>query len=127
MFEGLKSFFDGGDSTLEGWNIVEETATVERILQASKERPQLIYKHSNRCSTCLFTKSELEQVFEDIQDQAEMHFVDVIRNRSASDSIAEQLGIRHESPQAILLDKGKVIWHASHSGIKGREVLQALP
>lgn len=126
MFESLKGFFEGGESTFEGWNVVEETATVERILEASKERPQLIYKHSDRCSVCMFTKSELEQVFEDIQGQTEMHIVDVIRKRSVSNYIAEQLDIRHESPQAILLDGGEVKWHASHSGIKGRELLQAL-
>lgn len=126
MFEGLKGFFEGGGSNNDGWNVIEEPAKVEQILKASQEKPQLIYKHSNRCGTCLFAKSELERASEEIKGQAEMHFVDVIRNRSASNFLAEQLGICHESPQAILVAKGNVLWHASHGGIKESELLNAL-
>jgi len=40
--------------------------------------------------------------------------VDVIRQRPLSREIAARLGIRHESPQTILIRGGAVGWHASH-------------
>ncbi|HSB70340.1 MAG TPA: monothiol bacilliredoxin BrxC family protein [Candidatus Methylomirabilis sp.] len=40
--------------------------------------------------------------------------VDVLSQRPLSRRIAADLGIRHESPQAILLRAGRPLWHASH-------------
>jgi bacillithiol system protein YtxJ len=31
-----------------------------------------------------------------------------------SDQVAARFGIRHETPQAILLREGRVVWSASH-------------
>ena len=40
--------------------------------------------------------------------------VDVLSQRPLSQNIAASLGIRHESPQAIVLRRGAPLWHASH-------------
>ncbi|HSB80022.1 MAG TPA: monothiol bacilliredoxin BrxC family protein [Candidatus Methylomirabilis sp.] len=43
--------------------------------------------------------------------------VDVLSQRPLSQRIAASLGIRHESPQAIVLRRGAPGWHASHSDV----------
>jgi bacillithiol system protein YtxJ len=43
--------------------------------------------------------------------------IDVVRHRSLSDAAAMRLGLRHQSPQAILIEEGTPVWHASHSSI----------
>ena len=35
-------------------------------------------------------------------------------------------GVRHESPQVLLLREGRAAWHASHRGITGERVRAAL-
>jgi bacillithiol system protein YtxJ len=40
--------------------------------------------------------------------------IDVLSQRPLSQRLAADLGIRHESPQAIVLQDGKPVWHASH-------------
>ena len=40
--------------------------------------------------------------------------VDVLSQRPLSRRIAAELGIRHESPQVIVLRRGTAFWHASH-------------
>lgn len=40
--------------------------------------------------------------------------VDVLSQRPLSRRIAAILGIRHESPQIIVLRRGAPLWHASH-------------
>lgn len=117
---------NGTDSTVN-WNLLESKSEVDEVLEQSKQRPQLLYKHSNRCGTCMFTKSEIENSSDEILEHAEMHFIDVIRSRGVSDYIAEKLDIRHESPQAILLKNGQVLWHDSHSAIKSNKILSKLP
>ena len=38
----------------------------------------------------------------------------------------QRLGLRHETPQAILLRDGKVVWNASHFSITATQLDQAL-
>jgi bacillithiol system protein YtxJ len=40
--------------------------------------------------------------------------------------VSERLGIRHETPQAILLRDGKVIWNGSHFRITASQLDQLL-
>lgn len=40
--------------------------------------------------------------------------IEIQRARPASARLAEKTGVRHESPQAILLEDGVVRWHDSH-------------
>lgn len=41
---------------------------------------------------------------------------------SVCDSVAQRLGIRHETPQAILLRHGRPVWSASHFRITAAEI-----
>jgi len=112
--------------TSDIWETISDPTQLETIIEASKDQPQLIYKHSHRCSVCFVSKGNLENAADDILESADMHFINVVNSRQASDYIASELGVRHESPQVILLDNGEVIWHASHGGIKGDAVLDKL-
>lgn len=107
----------GGSESDDIWEVMTKLSRIETIKQRSKQRPQLIYKHSHRCGTCMFTKGNLEQAAEGLLDNVDMHFINVVKNREVSNRVASEFEIRHESPQAILIDNGKVIWHASHGSI----------
>jgi bacillithiol system protein YtxJ len=43
-----------------------------------------------------------------------------------SDTVAERLGVRHESPQALLIKDGRAVWHASHWSITSEALVSAL-
>lgn len=106
------------------WEPVSDTAQIGMIIQRSQERNQLIYKHSHRCSVSFIAKRKLENSAEDILAQADMYFLNVVKNREASNLIASKLDVRHESPQVILLSGGEVIWHASHGSIDTTKILE---
>ncbi len=125
LFKKAKNFF-GTESDDNIWEVLTEPSQLENIVQQSKQRPQLIYKHSHRCGTCMITKSNLEQAAGEKLSGVEMHFLNVIKSRKASDHIASELDIRHESPQAILVDNGEVVWHASHGSIDSDKILDML-
>jgi bacillithiol system protein YtxJ len=50
----------------------------------------------------------------------------VIERRTVSNAIESMLGVRHESPQAILLKDGKPKWNASHWSITFDALTRAL-
>ena len=47
-------------------------------------------------------------------------------HRRLSDSAAERFGIRHETPQAILLKDGRPVWNASHFRITADALTRAI-
>jgi bacillithiol system protein YtxJ len=89
---------------------------LEELLDKSTTDPVLIFKHSTQCPIS-------EQAYQEFIDFAEgvrpltCGSVLVIENRRLSNAIAERFGVRHESPQALLIKDRRVIWHASHWSI----------
>jgi bacillithiol system protein YtxJ len=52
--------------------------------------------------------------------------VTVQSHRKLSDEMAVRLGIRHETPQAILLRDGRPVWSASHFRITASALTKQL-
>jgi bacillithiol system protein YtxJ len=55
------------------------------------------------------------------------HLVDVRAQRALSLEIAARSGIRHESPQVIVFQRGVPTWNASHDDISAHEIERHLP
>lgn len=123
LFNLVKNALSDSDGN-KIWVVISDPGQVDNIIKESYKSPQLIYKHSHRCSVCFAAKGNLEAAASDIHQQAVMHFVNVVRNREASNKIASELNIRHESPQAILIDQGEVAWYASHGSITADTLLR---
>ena len=83
----------------------------------SSEKPVVIFKHSTRCSISSMVLRRFERDFDIDTDLIDMYFLDLIANRELSNKITELYGVRHESPQLLLIRNGKVATHSSHSGI----------
>lgn len=125
LFDAVKNSFSGSD-TDDIWSTIAEPSQFDEVLEESESRPQLVYKHSHRCSVCFVAKGSLEKASEDILNYADMHFLNVVNNREASNYIASELDVRHESPQAIIINNREVVWHGSHGSIDSDEILNEL-
>ncbi len=109
------------------WKTLENLSQISDIHSASFSKPQLIFKHSIRCGVSLHVLHTIEQQGESLSKKVEMNYLDLLANRQISNTIEAEWGVRHQSPQAILLFKGKVIYHASHYSINTDEVLKNIP
>lgn len=107
----------------EMWNAISED-TFDNILEKSNKDKQLIYKHSNRCGVCMFTKGEIESIAGDIMERADLYFLEVNQQRALSNRIASELEVQHESPQLICIEDGRAVWHFSHNSIEGEHILE---
>lgn len=108
------------------WNTISDPSETQTLVEKSKNRPQLIYKHSNQCSVSFIAKEGLDSSTEELNQIADLYIIDVIRQRNISNAIATLLKIRHESPQALLLTDGKVVWKGSHWDVNAEEILKKL-
>lgn len=100
---------------------LESTDDFDRLIGTSHERPVVIFKHSSACGI----SSGVFKVVDGRLD-TDIHLVIVQRNRDVSNLIAARTGIRHESPQAIVLHKGHPVYHASHWDIEPEAILESI-
>ena len=92
---------------------VVDEGTLNELRQAELV---ILYKHSTRCPISFGAKHEVD-CFVKQTPEVPVFVLNVVQNRALSQQVAEQLGVRHESPQAILMRSGKVMKHASHRQI----------
>ena len=55
-----------------------------------------------------------------------VNILEVQSAREISRELANLTGVRHETPQVIILRDGKAVWNASHFDVKASEVLKAV-
>ncbi|MCZ6507346.1 MAG: DUF2847 family protein, partial [Acidobacteria bacterium] len=60
-----------------------------------------------------------------VDQQGLFCLVEIQSSRSVSRALAEKLALEHQSPQAILVRRGKVVWHANHWSITSRALAAA--
>lgn len=93
-------------STLEEWN---------QLVAASSERGQVILKHSTTCPVSANALREFEDYLK-LTPNADLDYslVKVIESRPVSNRIAEDLNVKHESPQIIYVKDKAKYWSATH-------------
>lgn len=96
----------------------------EELVEESYDRRTIIFKHSSRCGISSMVLRKFEKQVEAKCAECNYYFVDIIQNRNISNLVQERTAVRHESPQVILLEKGKVMGHDSHGGILFMNIFQ---
>jgi bacillithiol system protein YtxJ len=95
---------------------------LEEIRERSAQRPQVIFKHSTRCSTSQLVKSRLERT--SLPPTADFYYLDLLKYRPISNKVAEIFGVHHQSPQVLIIRDGKCIFEESHLGITAADILE---
>lgn len=98
------------------WISLESMAQLDEIKINSAKRAQLIFKHSTTCGISSMVLKMFNGSFDPSLD-CDLYFLPIQSHRELSNAIAEKFGIRHESPQLLILKDGKVSFHTSHGAI----------
>jgi bacillithiol system protein YtxJ len=104
---------------------------LHRLLAESESRPVLLFKHSHTCGVSMEALDELlahlnEASPKAVAEPPQYAMVTVQTHRAVSNAIAQKLGIRHETPQALLVKGGRVVWSASHFRVTAAAMENAL-
>ena len=102
---------------MEVEHILKRIKSVEawrELLEKSKEQPCLLFKFSMTCVSSLSAKKQLQS----LETELPIYMVVVQMDRPVSNAIEKDLGVKHESPQLLILKDGKGIWQATHYKIK---------
>jgi len=91
---------------------------------ASSSTPVVIFKHSSMCPTSARANGEMKSL---AAGDIPVYRVVVQEARDVSDAIADELSIRHETPQVIVLSEGSPVFDTSHHRVKADAVREAIP
>src|SRR5262245_61976018 len=100
---------------------------LEAAIAESRERPVLVFKHSRTCGISCEALDELLLHLDAAEPHAAYKLITVQSHRTVSDAAAHRFGIRHETPQAILLRDGRPVWNASHFRITATQLDRVIP
>ena len=92
-----------------------QEAQWQDLLDQSMKESVFLFKHSIRCGVSSMVLKRFEKQMN--ERNKKYYFLNILANRNLSDWVADELNIRHESPQLIVLKDGKVIAYDSHSNL----------
>jgi bacillithiol system protein YtxJ len=100
---------------------------LDKVLSESENKPVLLYKHSTTCSINFIAKEEYEKFLATADgDKVLPTYLDLLVHRDVSSAIEERTGVRHQSPQLILVVNGKAVWSATHDKITMKSIADAV-
>ena len=99
---------------------IDDRATLDDLISNSKQKTVLVFKHSNACPISARAYREMEKL------DGEVNLIEIQAVPHLSREVESLTGVRHESPQVILLRDGKAVWNASHFDVNAASVSKAL-
>lgn len=94
----------------------EDPATaVETLKEASRQTPVVVFKKSPICPVSTMAEGNFRAWLSARGDEPlQICVVDVIAQRPLARGLTAELGITHQSPQALVFKDGELGWHDSH-------------
>lgn len=86
---------------------------------------RFVYKHSPTCSLSMAAAEEVH-AFIAQHPTPPVEQLDVFADRPACQAIERDTGVQHESPQVLLFDGARVVWHASHRRVTAAAMTAAV-
>ena len=103
------------------WKDLNAEEQLQEIMNNSFATPQIIFKHSTRCSISSMAKNRLDKA--EKPTNTEFYYLDLIKFRNISNAIADKFKVFHASPQVLVIKNGSCVYDESHSGITVPDIL----
>jgi monothiol bacilliredoxin len=110
----------GPGAARRGFRPLSDDSSIGALIEESHRHPVVLFKHDPYCGVSAAAEEELEEL------EGEVVLLDVSRQHGLKREVVELTGVRHESPQVIVLRGGAVAWTASHFRITAEAVRRAL-
>ena len=97
------------------WIPLTSEIELSQIIEKSTTVPQVIFKHSTRCSTSTLVLNRLNKGL--TPENIDFHFLDLLSHRPISNKISLDFDVFHEYPQILLIKNGECCYDESHMAI----------
>ena len=104
------------------WKNLTSIDQLETITANSFNTPQVLFKHSTRCSISSMALNRLETSTP--PTGIDFYLLDLLQHRDISAAIADRFKVHHESPQVLVIRSGECTYDESHMGISMDEIAE---
>ena len=105
------------------WIHLTDEEQLNKIITNSCNKPQVIFKHSTRCSISSVAFQRLQKVQQ--PDGIDFYYLDLLAHRPLSNKITEVFRVHHESPQVLVIRDGQCIYDESHLAISMIDIVES--
>ena len=102
------------------WIHLTDEAQLNNIVNRSQTQPQVIFKHSTRCSISAVALKRFERSPQ--PPGVDFYYLDLLAHRPLSNFVAQKFEVHHESPQVLLIRDGRCVFSESHLGISMEDI-----
>jgi len=99
---------------------LSEMAELDTWFERSREGDVVLFLHDYWCPISSRAYDEMSLV------EGEIALIDVAEGRELTRSVQARTGVKHESPQVLILRDAKARWAASHGSITQEAVGEAI-
>ncbi len=105
---------------------LQQIEELDGLIHAAGGQPVVVFKHSYTCGVSAEALDELVEHLSRKRAGVRYAIVTVQTHRALSNAVAQRFGIRHETPQVLLIRDGRVVWSATHFRVTAEAVDAAL-
>jgi bacillithiol system protein YtxJ len=99
------------------WIALSNLAQLDAILDKSKSKTQVVFKHSTRCGISRMVMNQFVEAYQLTENDLDLYYLDLLSYRDVSNEVGYKFQVLHESPQILVVKNGVVVSHASHGAI----------
>ena len=99
------------------WITIENQETISEINTVSQQEKILFLKYDPDCALNYVVRILLEREWIDSEMNMKTYILDIKKYGDISRSVTEIYKVENETPQIIILEKGKPVFSASHGKI----------
>jgi bacillithiol system protein YtxJ len=104
------------------WIHLTDEEQLKDILSRSGNKPQVIFKHSTRCSISSVAFQRLQKAKQ--PEGIDFYYLDLLAHRPLSNKVSEVFKVHHESPQVLVIRDGQCIYDESHLAISMLDIVE---
>lgn len=105
------------------WIPLTSTDELDHIVERSKTKTQLIFKHSTRCGISRMVMNQFVATY-NLDLNTDLYYLDLLSYREVSNEVGYKFQVLHESPQLLVIKNGVVVAHASHGAINDMDLVK---
>ncbi|HLV69615.1 MAG TPA: bacillithiol system redox-active protein YtxJ [Xanthomarina sp.] len=99
------------------WIDLTNVNQLNDIENKSKNKAQVIFKHSTRCGISRMVLKQFVASYNLTESDLDLYYLDLLNHRDVSSETGYKFQVMHESPQLLIVKNGVVVAHASHGSI----------
>ncbi|WP_370090549.1 monothiol bacilliredoxin BrxC family protein [Ekhidna sp.] len=108
------------------WKSLNTRAEFDRLVENSKDKPALIFKHRPSSPESTQALENLEKEWTISPENLDLYLLDVMKEKEVTEVVTDMAGVMNEYPQVLLFADGVTMYDESREMISVKKIKLAL-